>query len=194
MYLAVWAERNGVARVTAYGWFRAGLLRVLARRVGRLILVDGSEMGRAGQAAVYARVSWADQKSGLDRQVAGVTVWATGQQIRVDKVVTEVGSALNGHRRRFLALLGDPAVTPIVVGHRDRFCWFGSEYVEAAVAARGRELVVVDSVEVDDDLVGDMTQILTSMCARLYGKRAAADRAKRAVAAAADDDVDHKAA
>lgn len=196
MNLAAWAERNGVARVTAYRWFRAGLLPVPARRVGRLILVDGSvaETGRAGQTAVYARVSSADQKSDLDRQVARVTVWATSQQIRVDKVVTEVGSALNGRRRKFLALLRDPAVTRIVVEHRDRFCRFGSEYVEAALAAQGRELVVVDSAEVDDDLVRDMTEILTSMCARLYGKRAAANRAKRAVAAAADDDVDHKAA
>jgi predicted site-specific integrase-resolvase len=33
--------------------------------------------------------------------------------------------------------------------------------------------------------VWDMTEILTSMCARLYGRRAAANRAKRAVAAAA---------
>ena len=47
-------------------------------------------------------------------------------------------------------------------------------------------MVVIDSAEVDDDLVRDMTEILTSMCARLYGKRAAANRAKRAVAAAAD--------
>jgi predicted site-specific integrase-resolvase len=30
-----------------------------------------------------------------------------------------------------------------------------------------------------------MTEILTSMCGRLYGKRAAAGRARRAVAAAA---------
>ena len=40
MNLAAWAERNGVARVTAYRWFHAGLLPVPARRVGRLILVD----------------------------------------------------------------------------------------------------------------------------------------------------------
>lgn len=38
------------------------------------------------------------------------------------------------------ALLGDPVVTRIVVEHRDRFCWFGSEYVEAALVAQGREL------------------------------------------------------
>ncbi len=115
-----------------------------------------------------------------------MTAWATTQQIPVDKVVTEVGSALNGHRRKFLALLRDPAVTRIVVEHRDRFCRFGAEYVRAALAAQGRELVVVDAAEVDDDLVRDITEILTSMCARLYGKRAAANRAQRAVAAAAD--------
>jgi predicted site-specific integrase-resolvase len=86
---------------------------------------------------VYARVSSADQKTDLDGQVARVTVWATAEQISVDKVVVEVGSALNGHRRKFLALLRDPTVNRIVVEHRDRFCRFGSEYVEAALAARG---------------------------------------------------------
>jgi predicted site-specific integrase-resolvase len=50
--------------------------------------------------------------------------------------VVEVGSALNGHRHKFLALPRAPAVTRIVVDHRDRFCRFGSEYVEAALAAR----------------------------------------------------------
>jgi len=188
MNLAVWAERNGVARVTAYRWFHAGLLLVPAQRVGRLILVNDAvaETARHGRTAVYARVSSADQKADLDRQVARVTAWATAEQISVGKVVTEVGSALNGHRRKFLALLRDPTVSRIVVEHRGRFCRFGSEYVEAALAAQGRELVVVDSAEVDDDLVRDMTEILTSMCARLYGKRAAANRAERALAAAAD--------
>lgn len=192
MNLAAWAELNGVARVTAYRWFRAGLLPVPAQRVGRLILVNdaAAEAPRRGRTVVYARVSSADQKFDLDRQVARVAAWATTQQMPVDKVVTEVGSALNGHRRKFLALLRDPAVTRIVVEHRDRFCRFGSEYFEAALAAQGRALVVVDSAEVDDDLVRDMTDILTSMCARLYGKRAAPNRAKRALAAAAAGDVE----
>jgi predicted site-specific integrase-resolvase len=190
MNLATWAECNGVARVTAYRWFHSGRLPVPAQRVGRLILVNDAiaETAQHRRTAVYARVSSADQKADLDRQVARVTEWATTEQIPVDKVVTEVGSALNGHRRKFLALLRDPSVGRIVVEHRDRFCRFGSEYVEAALAAQGRELVVVDSAEVDDDLVRDMTEILTSMCARLYGKRAAANRAKRAMTAAATED------
>lgn len=72
-----------------------------------------------------------------------MTTWATAERMPVDKVVTEVGSALDGHRRKFLALLRDPSVGRIVVEHRDRFCRFGSEYVEAALAAQGRELVVL---------------------------------------------------
>ena len=101
--------------------------------------------------------------------------------------MTEVGSALNGKRREFLALLRDESVTTIVVEHRDRFARFGGEYVEAALSAQGRRLLVVDPSEVDGDLVRDVTEILTSLCARLYGRRAAADRVKRAVAVATGD-------
>ncbi len=192
MNLAVWAERNGVARVTVCRWFRAGLLPVLARTVGRLILVDDScvPAGPRSRTAVYARVSSADHKADLDRQVSRVTAWATSQRIPVDEVVTGVGSGLNGHRGTFLALLGDPAVSRIVVEHRDRFCWLGSEYVQAALGAQGRGLVVVDSAEVDDGLVRDMTEIVTSMCARWYEDGAAQNRARRAITAAAGEDCE----
>jgi predicted site-specific integrase-resolvase len=87
-----------------------------------------------------------------------------------------------------LALLADPSVTTIVVEHRDRFARFGSEYVAASLQASGRQLVVVDDAEVDDDLVRDMTEVLTSFCARLYGKRAAAHRVAKAIAAVQESD------
>ncbi len=122
--------------------------------------------------------------------MARVTSWATTEQVLVEKVVAEVGSALRGHRGKFLALLGDASVGGIVVEHRDRCCRFGSEYVQAARAAHGRELVVVDSAEVDYALVRDMTEILTRMCVGLCGKRATANRAKGALTAAAVDECE----
>lgn len=130
---------------------------------------------------IYARVSSADQHGDLDRQVARVLAWATEHGSSVDRVVSEVGSALNGHRRKFLSLLRDPTVGTILVEHRDRFCRCGAEYVEAALAAHGRCLVVVDPSEVDDDLVRDAPELLTSLCARLSGRRSAAHRATHAV-------------
>ncbi|MEH1017558.1 IS607 family transposase, partial [Micromonospora sp. CPCC 206060] len=150
MNLKEWAVREGMHHVTAYRWFREGKLPVPARRVGRLILVDPSATEPAAEdtAVVYARVSSADQKADLDRQVARVATWATGQNLSVSRVVTEVGPALNGRGRKFLALLRDPSVSTIVVEHRDRFARFGAEYVEAALAAQGRRLLVVDPAEV----------------------------------------------
>jgi predicted site-specific integrase-resolvase len=85
---------------------------------------------------------------------------------------------------------GVARVTRTVAEHRDRFCRWGSEYVRTALLAHGRELVVVDSAEVGDDLVRDMTEILTSMCARLCGNRAAANRVRRAVDAATTADAE----
>ena len=38
---------------------------------------------------------------------------------------------------------------------------------------------VVDPAEVDEDLVRDVTEILTGLCVRLYGRGAAASRARR---------------
>ncbi len=117
-----------------------------------------------------------------------MTAWAAAEGLPVGRVVTEVGSALNGKHRKFLALLRDGSVTTIVVEHRDRFARLGAEEVEAVLAAQGRRLLVGDPSEVDDDLVRDVTEILTSLCARLSGRRAAANRAAKAIAAATGKD------
>ncbi len=57
----------------------------------------------------------------------------------------------------------------------------GAESVESALAAQGRRLAVVDPGETKDDLVPDMIDALTGMCARLYGRRSARDRAEKAL-------------
>ena len=71
----------------------------------------------------------------------------------------------------------------MAVEHRDRLMRFGAEYVESALAAQGRKLIVVDPSEVKDDLVQDMIEVLTSFCARLYGRRSAKNKAKKAIEA-----------
>ena len=43
--------------------------------------------------------------------------------------------------------------------------------------------MVMESSEVKDDLVQDMMEVLTSFCARLYGRRSARNKAKKAVQA-----------
>lgn len=156
-----------------------------ARKVGRLILVETASAPSApGRVAVYARVSSRDQRADLDRQVSRLTSAVTAMDLAVAEVVTEVGSGMNGHRRKLRRLLADPATSVIVVEHRDRLARFGTEHLEAALSASGRRLIVVDGGEVEDDLVRDLIEVMTSMCARLYGRRGARNRALRALTCA----------
>jgi predicted site-specific integrase-resolvase len=47
--------------------------------------------------------------------------------------------------------------------------------------------MVVDPLKVKDDLIRDLTEVLTSFFARLYGKRAAKDKAEKAIRATRDE-------
>jgi len=78
----------------------------------------------------------------------------------------------------------------IVVEHRDRLARCGVEHLDAALAAHGRRLIVAGRGETTDDLVRDMIEVLTLMCARLYGRRGARNGAMRAVTAAKNAGMD----
>jgi putative resolvase len=104
-----------------------------------------------------------------------------------DDGVAAAGSGMNGSRTKVRRMLADPKVTAVVVEHRDRLGRMNTELVESALAAHGRRLVVVDDGEVDDDVVRDMVEVLTSFCARLYGRRSARNRALKAVGCAQRD-------
>jgi len=153
-------------------------------------LVDEPVVQVAGRVVAYCRVSSSDQKTDLERQAARVVAGANRQGLAVAEIVTEVGSGLNGRLRKLHRLLSDPEAAVIVVEHRDRLARFGVEHLEAVMSASGRRLVVLDPSENTDDLVRDITEVLTSMCARLYGRRAAKNRAERAVAAATGKDTE----
>lgn len=72
----------------------------------------------------------------------------------------------------------------IVVEHREWLARFGVEHLGAVLSVSGRRLVVLDPAGTADDVVRDVTEVLASMCARLYGQRVVKNRAARAVAVA----------
>lgn len=146
-------------------------------------MLDSPDSATAPVAAfgLYARVSSHDQKSDLDRQVTRLSHWAAEAGGHVVRVEAETGSGMNGCRSKVRRLLADPNVTVVVVEHRDRLGRMNSELVEVPLAAHGRRLVVLDDGEVDDDLVRDMVEVLTSFCARLYGRRSAGNRALKVI-------------
>ena len=127
------------------------------------ILVDPPQTVGPAQVALYGRVSSSDQKEDLERQINRLSRYAAEHGLVV-RTIAEVGSARNGHRPKLLKIRAD---TTIVVEHCERLMRFGFGYLEAVLAATGRLIIVIEPIEIAADLVRDMTEVLTSFCARL---------------------------
>lgn len=193
MLVREWAAREGLNPQTVWKWCRTGKMPVPVEHTpsGMWLVHDPkyetpTPDGNEGRTVCYARVSSADQKDDLKRQADRLKAFAIGMGVEDPEVVMETGSGMNDRRRKLNRLLSDPTVTSIIVEHRDRLARMNAGLVESALKAQGRRVIVVDDTELDDDLARDMTEVLTSFCARLYGRRAARHKAEAALRAAHD--------
>lgn len=192
MLVKEWAEREHLHPQTVWKWCRTGKMPVPVEHTpsGMWLIHDpkyetpAPSDAEQSRTVCYARVSSAGQKADLQRQADRLKAFALSMGVEAPEVVTETGSGMNDKRRKLNRLLADPTVGTIVVEHRDRLARMNSGLIESALKAQGRRLIVVDDKELDDDLVRDMTEVLTSFCARLYGRRAAANKARAALKAA----------
>ena len=99
-------------------------------------------------------------------------------------MIKEIGSGVNDHWRKFLALLPDPQVTTMVVEHQDRATRFGFRALEVLLKQAGRSIEVANLVEPDhEELVHDLCSIVSSRCVRLYGPRRATGKVETLVQA-----------
>ena len=187
--LSQWAAQYGMHRMTAWRHCNAGTLppELQPKKIGNIIYVLAHPETPPGRTVGYARVSSTEQKPHLENQANRLWAHAGQNGMLLDDVVSEVASGLNDRRPKLRKLLSDPTVHTMIVEHRERLARFGVGMVEAMLQARGGALIVIDDIddaEVPDDLVRDMTEILTCFCARLYGKGSAANKARRAMEAA----------
>lgn len=154
MKLSTWARQQGLSYKTAWRLWKAGKLPVPAEQ-----LATGTVI----------------------RQLSRLAEFSVAHGFRVVEAARETGSGLHGRRQALLRIFRNPKVHVIVVEHGHRLMRLGLEYVEAALAVQGRRLVVVDGAEINDDMVRDLQEVNVSLCARLYGKRAAKNRANKAM-------------
>ncbi|MEO5969841.1 MAG: IS607 family transposase [Bdellovibrionia bacterium] len=188
MRLSDWAEKQGINYMTAWRWFKHGKMPVKAIQTpsGMILVeddIEGEKRTQLKSTSIYARVSSHDQKKDLEGQVARMSIYAANNGLIVTKILTEIGSGLNGNRKKLLSILADKSIDVILVEHKDRLTRFGFEYIETLLRSQSREVIVVDKDELSDDLVRDMIEVLTSFCARLYGKRSARNKALKAIEA-----------
>jgi putative resolvase len=183
MKLSDCARAQGVRYETAWRWFRDG--KIKGRRVGKHTILIEEEQEPSSQiqkVAVYARVSSAENKPNLDSQASRLVAYCSAKGYQVTKVVKEIGSGVNDSRPKFLALLEDQSIRLIVVEHKDRGTRFGFRYIETLLRGQGRTIEVVNQADNGmEDLLADLTSIIYSFCARLYGQRRAKRKTERIV-------------
>lgn len=186
MKLSAYAKQQGISYQTAWRMWRRGEL-VAHQLPSGTVIVDvptTPQSVRPQQIVVYARVSSAENRNNLDTQAERVVAFCAANGWQVAKVVKECGSGVNDQRPQFLALLANTDISRIVVEHKDRCSRFGVAYIQTLLKTQGRELVIVNEAEEEQaDLLQDFVAIITSFCARLYGRRRASRKKSQLLAA-----------
>ena len=179
MRLSQYAKKMGVSYKTAFRWWKAGKLDAYQLDTGTVIVREPLASETPTNIALYARVSSADQKEDLERQMQRLKDYAASRGYQVTKIVSELASGLNDSRPKFLKLLTDASIGVIVVEHRDRATRFGLTYIEQLMQMQGRRLEVIFPSETDNDLLDDFIAVITSMASRIYGRRTSKRRAEK---------------
>lgn len=81
----------------------------------------------------------------------------------------ECTSGLNDERPKLSKIFSERKATKIVIEYKDRLTRFGFNYIKLLYPECG--IVVINECETNQDLFEDFVSLVTSFCARIYGKR-----------------------
>ena len=170
MKLSEWAKKQGITYRTAWGHFNKGLIpNAYQLPTGTVVVPDEQTESKDDYTVVYARVSSSQNRKNLKTQAERISQFCGAKGWVVKSIVTECASGLNDNRPKLLKTLKDPKVTRIVVEHKDRLTRFGFNYIKELFDG---EIVVINEVSQDEeDLMQDFISLVTSFCARIYGRR-----------------------
>jgi len=170
MKLSEYAKRNSISYQTAWLHYKQGLIPN-ARQLptGTVVVDEFTNTNKEEYTIVYARVSSSENKSNLETQAERLVQFCEANGWRVNEVVKECASGLNDERPKLCKILKDRKATRLVVEHKDRLTRFGFNYIKTLFDTC--DIVIVNECEDNQDLFEDFVSLVTSFCARIYGKR-----------------------
>jgi predicted site-specific integrase-resolvase len=134
--------------------------------------------------AIYGRVSSADQKKDLERQLEYLRKQVEGKYEKIYEI-KDIASGIKEGRKGLLKLIELAKlrkIKTIYITYPDRLTRFGYKYFEEFFNALGVKVISIDGKEMKEpekELVKDLIEILTSFAGRLYGLRA--NKIKKAI-------------
>lgn len=198
MKLSEYARRIGISYRTAWRWYKRGQLQGYQVATGTIIITEPlpavGVLAPVQKAVIYSRVSSTENRGNLETRAKRLLDYCAAKGYVISDVVKEIGSGIDDGRPKLLKLLTDPTVNLIVVEHKDRLTRFGFNYIEKLLVMQGRRIEIVDLAENDkEDLIQDFVSIITSFCARIYGRRRARRKTERIIAELQDSEEGNNA-
>jgi excisionase family DNA binding protein len=172
----------GISYSTLLRWIREGKIRVVTTEGGKYRIPYSEvkkylERREETRAVIYARVSSADQREDLERQINYLMNYATAKGYKVVEVLKDIASGLNTQREGLLKLfklIEGRNIDVVLITYKDRFTRFGFEYLEEFFSTIGVRIEVVlgeEPKEATQELVEDLISIITSFAGKIYGMR-----------------------
>ncbi len=172
----------GISYSTLLRWIKEGKIRVVITEGGKYRIPYSEikkyvERREETRAVIYTRVSSSDQKEDLERQINYLTNYATAKGYKITEVLKDIGSGLNTQRKGLLKLfklIESRSIDAVLITYKDRLTRFGFEYLEEFFNAMGVRIEVIfgeESKDLTQELVGDLTTIITSFAGKIYGMR-----------------------
>jgi putative resolvase len=171
--LSEYAKKKGISYDTAWRMWKRGQLEGERLPTGTIIIFDEDKKRQdEKKVAIYARVSSSENKSNLNTQAQRLESYCIAKGYQIIRVVKEVGSGVNDHRKLLIKLLEQTDYNLIVAEHKDRLSRVGFNYLKVLLVQTGRDIEIVNLAEErKDDLMQDFVSIITFFCARLYSLR-----------------------
>jgi len=175
------AKIFGVSYVTVKKWAYSGKIKYIRTPGGKYRYPESEikrllgEQAPKGKAAIYARVSSADQREDLERQKQRLVEYAKSKGYQDIIVLEDIASGLNENRKglaKLFELVTQRQIEAVFITYRDRLTRFGFRYLEAFFNSHGCRIETMDSEEFKEpqqELVEDLIAIVTSFAGRIYG-------------------------
>lgn len=185
--LSEWARLNNYTYRGAYNVYKRGDIVGEQTPSGTILIeYDDNAPDKPEYNIVYSRVSSSENKSNLETQAERVSQFCNAKGWVVNEIVKECASGLNDTRPKLQKLLKENKATRIIVEHKDRLTRFGFEYIKTLFD--GEIIVINEAKEDEEDLMSDFVSLVTSFCARLYGKRRSKRRTEKIIQELTTDD------
>ena len=174
-----YAKKMSLHIRTVYRYYHNGKIKGYQdKETGTIFILNPfknkNEDNLENKVVLYARVSSNENKNNLDSQLERLRLFAIAKGYQVVKEIKEVGSGLNDNRSKLNYLLEKELneFKILLVEHKDRLTRFGFNYIDILLKSHNKQIEVINLVDSDkEDMIQDFVSVITSFCARIYGKR-----------------------